>query len=112
MEILPYRQRTNNAYTYSGIYPQLNAEFPIYEMHIHITGEAKKMLRIKLIPSYLNGQHHNGQRSCYIDVQFKVVNYCRVTALWKHKDGTLSRESIGYKLAELQRQLKQHHSLN
>ena len=63
-------------------------------------------------PSYLNGQHHNGQRSSHIDVQFKVVDYCRVTALWKHKDVTLSRESIGYKLAQLQRQLKQHHSFN
>lgn len=57
-------------------------------------------------PSYLNGQHHNGQRSSHIDVQFKVVNYRRVAALWTHKDVTLSRESIGYKLTELQRQLK------
>jgi len=29
----------------------------------------------------LDGQHHNGQRSSHIDVQFKVINYCRVTAL-------------------------------
>lgn len=64
------------------------------------------------MPSYLNGKHHNGQRSSYIDVQFKVVDYRRVTALWKHKDVTLSRESIGCKLAELQRQLKQHHDFN
>lgn len=74
-------------------------------MHIHITNGAKKMLRNE-IPSYLNGEHHNGQCSSYVDVQLKVVNYCRVAALWKHKDMALSRESIGYKLAELQRQLK------
>lgn len=36
---------------------------------------------LKISP-YLDGQHNNGQGSSHIDVEFKVVNYCGVTALW------------------------------
>lgn len=66
-----------------------------------------------LTDSYLNGQHHNCQRSGNIDVEFEVVNNCRITALQKHKDTLMfSWESVGYRLAELQSQLKQHHIFN
>lgn len=65
----------------------------------------------KLTNSYLNGQHHNRQRSRDIDVEFEVVDNGRITPLQKHKDTVMfSWESVGYKLAELQ--LKQHHIFN
>lgn len=40
----------------------------------------------KLTHSYLDGQHHNRQRSSDIDVEFKVVDNGRITALQRHKD--------------------------
>ena len=61
----------------------------------------------KIKPSYLDGQNHDGERTGHIDVQLEVVDHCGVTTLRRtHKHTVLSRESMGFKLAELQRQLK------